>query len=138
MKLKRIIVILRCKKMFLLPKIYKNVQFNSLLPGIPKMFICVRVKQIAFWKKLSVWISVLSAVSQFAIFKPLSFCFEETIGFEERTSFASRRVSLLIWWYTKPGYITKELWEKVIQFHGSFHGLKITNCSALEMGKRET
>ena len=27
-----------------------------------------------------------------------------------------------------PGDITQESWEKAIQFHGTFHGLKITNC----------
>ena len=27
----------------------------------------------------------------------------------------------------KPGDISKEFWEKAIQFHGTFHGLKITN-----------
>ena len=45
--------------MFLFEKSEKNVQFNSLFLGIPKIFICVRVKQMAFlsedWKKLSVW-----------------------------------------------------------------------------------
>ena len=39
-------------------KIDKNVQFNSLFLGIPKMFVCVRVRQVAFLsenlKKLSV------------------------------------------------------------------------------------
>ena len=29
--------------------------------------------------------------------------------------------------YNKPGNITKEFWEKAIQFHGTFHGLKNTN-----------
>ena len=42
-------------------------------------------------------------------------------------SFASRPVSRLIKWYNKAGDITKEFWEKAIQFHGTFHGLKITN-----------
>ena len=36
-------------------------------------------------------------------------------------------MSRLIRWYNKPGDITKEFWEKPIQFHGTFHGLKITN-----------
>ena len=31
-------------------------------------------------------------------------------------------------WYNTPGDITKEFWEKAIQFHGTFHGLKIKNC----------
>ena len=29
--------------------------------------------------------------------------------------------------YNKPGDITKESWEKAIQFQGTFHGLNITN-----------
>ena len=45
------------------------------------------------------------------------------------TSFASRTVLRLIGWYNKPGDITKEFWEKAIQFHGTFHELKITNCA---------
>ena len=36
---------------------------------------------------------------QFAIFKRLSYCFEETIGFDAKLSFASRPVSRLIRWY---------------------------------------
>ena len=34
--------------------------------------------------------------TQFVIFKPLSCCFEETIGFDVKTSFASRPLSRLI------------------------------------------
>ena len=45
---------------------------------------------------------------QFVIFKPLSYCFEETIGFDVKASFASRPVSRLISCYNKPGDITKE------------------------------
>ena len=36
------------------------------------------------------------ALTQFVIFKHLSSCFEETIGFDEKASFASRPVSRLI------------------------------------------
>ena len=50
----------------------------------------------------------------FVIFKPLSYCFEETIGFDVKASFACRPVSRLIRWYNKPGNITKEFWEKAI------------------------
>ena len=70
---------------------------------------------------------VLCLFYQFVIFKPLSYCLEETIGFDVKATFASRSVSRLIRWYNKPGGITKEFWEKAIQFHGTFHGLKITN-----------
>ena len=55
--------------------------------------------------------------------------FEERIGFDINTSFSSRLVSRLIRWYKKPGDITKEFWEKAIQFYGTFRGLKITNCN---------
>ena len=64
---------------------------------------------------------------QFVIFKPLSYCFEKTIGFDVKASFASCPPSRLIRRYNKPGGITKEFWEKAIQFHETFHGLKITN-----------
>ena len=43
-------------------------------------------------------------IYQFVIFKPLSYCFEETIGFDVKTSFTRRPVSRLI----KPGDVTKE------------------------------
>ena len=38
---------------------------------------------------------------KFAIFKPLSYCFEETIGFNVKVSFASRLLSRQIRWYIK-------------------------------------
>ena len=53
--------------MFLFEAIDKNVQFISLFLRIPKIFICVQVRQVAFlsevWKKVSVWSSVLFMVS---------------------------------------------------------------------------
>ena len=33
--------------------------------------------------------------NQFVVFKPLSYCFEEAIGFDVKASFASRPVSYL-------------------------------------------
>ena len=69
---------------------------------------------------------------QFVIFKPLScYCFKETIGFDVKISLASHPVLHLIRWYNKPGDITKGFQEKAIQFHGTFNGLKITNCKHL-------
>ena len=47
---------------------------------------------------------------QFEIFNPLSYCFEGTIGFDVKASFASRPESRLIRWYNEPGDITKEFW----------------------------
>ena len=44
---------------------------------------------------------------QFVIFKPLGYCFEETIGFDVKASFPSRPESSLIRRYNKPGDITK-------------------------------
>ena len=41
---------------------------------------------------------------QFVIFKPLSYCFQETIGFDVKASLARRPVSRLI----KPDEMTKE------------------------------
>ena len=63
---KNIYCYLTCKKMFLFEKIDKI--FNSILcfSEIPKMFICVRIRQVTFlsvdWKKLSVWSRVLLTV----------------------------------------------------------------------------
>ena len=39
---------------------------------------------------------VLKMVTQFVVFKPLSYCLEEKIGFHVKASFASRPVSRLI------------------------------------------
>ena len=64
---------------------------------------------------------------QFVIFSPLSYCFEEIIGFDVKASFGSRPVSRLIRWYYESGDITKEYWKKAIQLHGTFYGLKIAN-----------
>ena len=69
--------------------------------------------------------STRSQRSQFVIFKTLSYCFEEAIAFDVEPSLARRPVAHLI----KPGDVKKEFQEKAIQFHGIFHGLKITNCS---------
>ena len=43
-------------------------------------------------------------ITQFAIFKLLSYCFEEIIGFKVKVSFARRPVSRLM----KPGDVTHE------------------------------
>ena len=61
-------------------------------------------------------VKIKSYKIQFITFKALSYCFEETIGFEVKASFARCPVSRLI----KPGDITKEFYEKTIQFHGLF------------------
>ena len=47
------------------------------------------------------------------LFKPLSYCFEETVGFDVKSSFASRPLSRLIRWNNKPDDI-KEFWEKAV------------------------
>ena len=39
---------------------------------------------------------------QFVIIKPPSYCFEETMGFDVKVSFASRPESRLIRWYNEP------------------------------------
>ena len=72
----------------------------------------------------------LANSNHLTIFKHLSYFFEETIGFNVNALFVSRPVLRLIRWYNTPGDITKEISEKAIYFHGTFHGLKITNCNA--------
>ena len=42
------------------------------------------------------WNAHLNVRSQFLIFKPLSYCFEEAIGFDVKASFVGRPVSRLI------------------------------------------
>ena len=45
---------------------------------------------------------------QFVIFKLMSYCFEETKGFDIKASFASYPESRLIRWYNEPGDITNK------------------------------
>ena len=47
---------------------------------------------------------------QFVIFNPLSYCFEEMIGFDVKALFASRPVSRLTGDITRPDEITTKFW----------------------------
>ena len=58
---------------------------------------------------------------QFVVFKQLSYCFKETIGFDKKTSFARPPMSLLI----KSGDITKGI--SVIDYSISLEFLWIEN-----------
>ena len=78
--------------------------------------------------------TLLGTVSQFVIFKPLSSCFEETIGFDIKASFASRPVSLLISWYNNQMILQKNFDKRLFSSIGTFHGLKITNWSLFRLG----
>ena len=53
---------------------------------------------------MSLFENVFNKYFQFVIFKPFSYCFKETIGFDVKASFARSPVSRLI----KPGDITKD------------------------------
>ena len=105
-----------------------NVRWGNVRSGKCHSGNCPRTVGYNTWRLTRS--SLLLELSQSVIFKPLSYCFEETIGFDVKASFASRPVLRLIRWYNKPGDVTKEFWEKAIRFHGTFHGLKITNCSS--------
>ena len=72
---------------------------------------------------LNQWESV-----QFVIFKPLRYCFKETIGFDVKASFASRPVSRLISWYNNQVY-NKRILIKGYSVPRNFSWIeKITNC----------
>ena len=91
--------------------------------------VCCFVWFVSVYKRNYSWCNSYFIICvQFAIFNPLSYCFKEIIGFDVKASFSSHPVSRLTRWYNKPGDITSELLEKTIQFHGTFHGLKIINC----------
>ena len=66
MKSKKIYIVLKCIK-FLFEKFRKTSSLVVCFSEIPKLYICVCVRQMTFlsedWKKLSVWSSVLFAVS---------------------------------------------------------------------------
>ena len=98
--------------------------YSSLTPNVLPRIIAV----------CSARSTLLGTVSQFAIFKPLSYCFEETIGFDIKVSFASRPVSLLISWYYNQVILQKNFDKRLFSSIGTFHGLKITNWSLFRLG----
>ena len=53
---------------------------------------------------------------QFVIFKPLSYCFKKTIGFDVKASFAGRPLSHLIRWCNKK--ILRNSWIESYKFAG--------------------
>ena len=63
-------------------------------------------------RKIKIWFSV--------IFRLLSYCVEEKIGFDVKASFVSLPVLRLV----KPGDITKEFYEKAISSTGLFRDRK--------------
>ena len=65
---------------------------------------------LLYWWPSSSLCTICDAISsnQFVIFKLLSYCFEEAIGFDVKASFTNRPESRLIRWYNEPGDITKE------------------------------
>ena len=101
--------------------VWKNNGCKLCFSGRLNNNLYIKFFQLVNWT--SVFLTYISnlfpdkAWSQFVVSKPPSYCFEETIGFDVKASFAKPSVSRLI----KPGDITKEFWE-----HGTFHGLKIT------------
>ena len=69
--------------------------------------------------------------SSFVIFKPLGYCFEETIEFYVKVSFAGRPESLLIRWYNK-----RTFYKRLFSSTGPFMDWKLqiviwiwTSCS---------
>ena len=66
MKSKTIIVVLKCKKVALFEKIEKMSSLFLWFTKIPKIFIFVRIRHVAFlsedWKELRLWRSVLFTV----------------------------------------------------------------------------
>ena len=72
-------------------------------------------------QKWTVWHESCGRLAQFVIFKPLSYCFEETIGFDVKTSFARRPVSRLI----ELGNITRNLKKRLFSSTGPFRDWKL-------------
>ena len=68
---------------------------------LPTSILWFYLKQV-FWQNFVFYvIFAVQCYYQFVTFKPFSYCFEETIGFDVRVSFVSRSVSRLISWYNK-------------------------------------
>ena len=73
----------------------KDLVFFNIIPFLePKNSKLFKVVNLLFESVVSRTFS--NATIQFVIFKPLSFCFKETIEFEVKASFASRSVLRLI------------------------------------------
>ena len=73
------------------------------------------------------WGYVLSSKQtyQSVIFKPLSYCFEETIGFDVKASFTSRPVSRLISWYNNQVIQQKKFDKRLFSSMGLFMDWKL-------------
>ena len=65
-------------------------------------------------------ITITKLLSQFAIFKPLSYCFEETIWFDLKASFANRPVSHLIRCYNNQVMEQKNFEKRLFSSTGLF------------------
>ena len=90
-------------------------------PWIPHTIIFIHHYYI-FTKRR---ITITKLVKQFVIFKPLSYCFEETIGFDLKVSFASRPVSHLIRWYDNEVIQQKNFEKKLFSSTGLFMDWKL-------------
>ena len=64
-------------------------------------------------------------IYQFIIFKSLSYCFEETIGFDVKASFASRPASRLNRWYNKQVIQQKNFDKRLFSSTGRFIDRKL-------------
>ena len=78
--------------------------YNLYTKKIPKIFVYLFICKVTTIKFNFRFCKQCSHSASPLVFKPLSYCFEETIGFDVKASFARRLVSRLI----KPGDITKE------------------------------
>ena len=83
-------------------------------------------KRSCFWKPFR-----SERVNQFAIFKQLSCCFEETIGFDVKASFASRPVLHLISWYNNQVIQQNNFDKKLFSSTGLFIDWKLQTVMAL-------
>ena len=83
-------------------------------------------KRSCFWKPFR-----SERVNQFAIFKQLSCCFEETIGFDVKASFASRPVLHLISWYNNQVIQQNNFVKKLFSSTGLFIVWKLQTVMAL-------
>ena len=86
---------------------YAGISITKKLQGKKIWRSCFPINFAVFKSTYTIehWRTVASVqITQFVIFKPLSYYFEEIIGFHSNASIASRPPSRLI----KPGDITKE------------------------------
>ena len=104
---------------------FEQVKTGNSFVNTPELQILV-FQQRFHILSLSVHLSMMLYLQiQFVIFKPLSYCFKETIWFEVKASLASRPMSRLISWYNNQVIKQKNFDKRLFSSTGLFMDWKL-------------